>query len=357
MNLQDIKELALHSLRGTTPDPTKYSNQDVNEALRAEIKELAGTYNAYRRNKLDVFEIIQETNDMILPKYVEEFMGTFAEIKTVGHNQKAQFVRRRGRRRAKQFITEVGLSGVYEAFRLDKETFEVSAHAIGGAAYIDFERFLSGDEDLAEPMSLILEGIQEAVMGEVQKALLATINQVDRPSANIVVSPDFDPDSMARLCAVCRAYGGSATIFAPPEFIAAMGPDAIGLPIWKNDTGGATPVYAPEDISAIHNTGYIQQFRGNPIIMIPQSFTDETNTTTQINPGVAYVFPTGNEKIVKIVFEGETIVKDWENRDNSMEIQAYKKMGCAILSTHDWCVYQNTTLTNEADTKYEVPTK
>jgi hypothetical protein len=297
---------------------------------------------------------------MILPQYVEEFMGTFAEIKTVGHNQKAQFVRRRGRRRAKQFITEVGLSGVYEAFRLDKETFEVSAHAIGGAAYIDFERFLSGDEDLAEPMSLILEGIQEAVMGEVQKALLATINQVDRPKNNVVQSNSFDPDEMARLCGICRAYGGSATIFAPPEFIAAMGPDAIGLPVWIGEgatTGySGTPVYAPEDISAIHNTGFIQQFRGNPIVQIPQSFVDENNDVTQINPSVAYVFPTGNEKIVKIVFEGETIVKDWENRDNSMEIQAYKKMGCAILSTHDWCIYHNTEL-DGVPTKYEVPTK
>lgn len=354
-----IKELAMHALRGTSPNPSEFSQKDVVETFKSEINKLAGNYNAWRRNKYDIFEIVQEASDEILPKYVEGTMGDFAEIKTVSHGQKAQFVRKRGRQRAKQFITRVGLSGVYEAFRLDTDTFEVGTRAIGGAAYIDFERFLKGDEDLAEPMSLILEGIQEAVFGEVQKCLLAAINAPNRPAANYVETAGFDADEMGKLCAICRAYGGSATIFAPPEFIAAMGPDAIGSPIiypkGQTTTGVATPVYSPDDIQAIHNTGYIQQFRGNPIVQLPQSYIDENNEVTQINPGVAYVFPTGGEKVVKIVFEGDTIVKDWENRDNSMEIQAYKKIGCAIITNNNWCIYQNTAVNDEYETKYEAP--
>lgn len=354
-----IKELAMHVLKGTSPNPSEFSKEDVTETFKAEINKLAGSYNLWRRNKYDIFEIIQEASDEMLPKYVEEVMGNFAEIKTVAHGQKAQFVRKRGRQRAKQFITRVGLSGVYEAFRLDTDTFEVGTRAIGGAAYIDFERFLKGDEDLAEPMSLILEGIQEAVFGEVQKCLLAAINAPNRPAANYVETAGFDADEMGKLCAICRAYGGSATIFAPPEFIAAMGPDAIGLPIvfpkGQTATGVATPMYPIEDIQAIHNTGYIQQFRGNAIVQLPQSYVDENNEVTQINPGVAYVFPTGGEKVVKIVFEGDTIVKEWENRDNSMEIQAYKKIGCAIITNNNWCIYQNTAVNDEYETKYEAP--
>lgn len=160
-------------------------------------------------------------------------MGTFAEIKTVALGQKAQFVRKRGRQRAKQFITEVGLSGAYESFRLDKDTFEVGGHAMGGAAYIDFERYLTTDEDISESTDILLEGIQEALMGEVQKALIASVNAEDRPTKNVYVGAGWDANAMASLISVARAYGGSAVIFAAPEFIAEMGPDAIGQPIFK----------------------------------------------------------------------------------------------------------------------------
>ena len=352
-DIKAIKDLVVCAFLGTSPDPTKFSNTDVKESLRNEIHSLANDFNSYRRNKLDLFEIMQEAYDEILPKYVEDFMGTFAEIKTVENGKRAQFVVKRGRQRAKQFITQVGLSGVYESFRLDKDTFEVGGHAIGGAAYIDFERYICGDEDISESTEILLEGLQAAIMGEIQKALIKAANAEDRPRKNYYIGAGFDADEMANLCAVARSYGGGATIFATPEFVAAMGPDAIGMPIFNGTPGyaGATPVYSPKDINDIANTGYITTFRGNPIVQIPQSYTDETNEVTQINPGFAYIFPTGGEKIVKVVFEGPTQVDDWKHRDRSFEIEAYKKVGVAILTNHNWCIYENTDLST-TDTKY-----
>lgn len=353
-----IKELWVCAYKGISPDPTKFGKEDVKAALNKEILSLAGDYNLYRRNRYDLFEIMQESYDEILPAYVQDFMGAFSEIKIVDNGQKASFVRKRGRQRAKQFITQVGLSGVYESFRLDKDTFEVGGSAIGGAAYIDFERYMTGDEDITESTDILLEGIQEAIMGEVQKALIASVNAENRPTKNVYVGAGFDADAMADLCAIARAYGGGATIFATPEFIAAMGPDAIGLPIFNGTPGyaGATPKYSPKDIEDIANTGYITSFRGNPIVQIPQSYTDETNEVTQINPSLAYIFPTGGEKVVKIVLEGPTQVDDFKGRDRSIEIEAYKRVGVAILTNHNWCVYENTELANTDDypTKYPI---
>lgn len=352
MDFKGIKDLIVHAFRGTNPDPTKYSNSDVKNSLREEIHELAHDYKSYRNNKNILFDLYQEAVDEVLPSYVENFMGTFAEIKIVGHNQKAQFIRKRGRQRAKQFITQVGISGVYESFRLDKDTFEVGGDAIGGAAYIDFERYICGDEDISESLDVLLEGIQDAIMGKIQRALIAAVNAEDRPAKNSYVGAGFDADAMAELVAVAKAYGdGKAVIYASPEFIAAMGPDAIGQPVWNGTPGyaGATPVYSPKDINDIANTGYITSFRGTPIIQIPQSYVDTQNETTQVNPGFAYIFPAGKEKIVKVVLEGDTIVDEFKNRDRSFEIEAYKKVGVAILSNYDWCIYENTTLSNEED--------
>lgn len=372
-DLKAIKDLVVCSFYGRTPDPTKYSADDVRETVKSALKELAPDYYSFQKNKWDVYQIAQEAWTEVLPKSIEDFMGTFAEIRTVPLNQKAQFVVKTGRRRAKQFITEVGLSGVYESFRLDKNTFEVGGRAIGGAAYIDFERYLCGEdtEDIAESLEILLEGLQEAIYGEVQKALLASVNSQSRPANNRYVSAGFDADLMAKACSVAGTYGNGVTIYATPEFVAAMGPDAIGMPVYgtyaltANPTAGsapgyATPVYNPRNIEEIAAYGRIKTFRGNPIVEMPQSYTDETNEVYVTNPAVAYIFPAGREKPVKIVIEGPVQINEWGasegHRDRNMEVEVYQRIGVAILTDYDWCVYVNTDLQDQSKYPTKYPT-
>ena len=305
MNKNDIRDLYIHAFKGTSP-ATEFSVKDVKETLRAELKALAPNKYEYEKNKLEIFQIIQESFDEVLPDYVGNFIGQFAEIKSVPNGQRASFIVKRGRRRAKTFVTEVGLAGVYEAFRLDVDTFEVSAKAYGGAAYIDFERTLDGSEDLVEPLQLLLDGLQEAIYRELLKALITATQNSDMPTANIASTTNFDPAEMQRLCTIAKNYGGgNAVIFATPEFIQEMGPDAIGMPIYgpyaltANPAAGsapgyATPVYNPNDIASIAATGYITMFRGTPIVQLPQAFTDENNDTYQVPPQYAFIFPAGN---------------------------------------------------------------
>lgn len=339
---KDIKTLVELSIcaangKGYRTNTETFSKEDVDASLREEFKQLAGSVNEFMKNRYDIYQIIIETADEIVPKKVESALGAFAEIQTVGQGQKAVFKRRVGRRRAKTFLTQVGLSGVYETFRLDNNYFELGGHAVGGGATIDFERFLDGAEDMAELMEIISEGLTDAVFGEVQKALRAALKAKGRPDANRVIASKFDAAAMQKLIGVVKAYGTGAAIFATEEFVAEMGPDAI-VPGTTSYQG----VYAPSDLEDIHNTGYVRVFRGTPIVLLPQSYTDESNTTTCIDPQLAYVLPTGGEKVVKVVLEGNTQINDFKNRDNSMEIYAYKKMGAAILTHYNWGIFQNT---------------
>lgn len=345
--LQEIKELALYAAKGTAP--ANFEAENVNQALRDALNDLAGSVNQFMKNRYDIYDIIIETADEIVPNKVISALSQFAEVQVVGQGQKALFKKSVGKNRAKKFLTQVGLSGVYETFRLDKTTFEVPAMAVGGAVTIDFERMLDGAEDMAEVMQILTEGLADSVFVEVQKALKAAMNATGRPDANKVSKNTFDADAMVKLINVVRAYGSNAVIFAPPEFVAAMGPDAI-VPAGASYQG----VYHPQDIDAIHNTGYINLFRGTPIVQIPQSFIDETNTKTWIDPQLAYVLPTGGEKVVKVVLEGQTQVHDFTNRDNSMEIHVYKKMGAAILTHYNWGIYQNTGITDTSESPYGI---
>ena len=333
--IQEIKELALNAARGTAPE--NYSVENVNDALRDELKAMCSSINEFRRNQYDIFEIISETADEIVPKKVIDYVGIFAEVKTVENGQKAMFKRKLGKNRAKKFLTQVGLSGVYETFRLDTETFTVEAHAVGGAGTIDFDRMLDNAEIMPDIMDIITEGLTDSVFYEIQKALIAAYEAAGVPAANRKEGNNFVAKDMQDLVNVVRSYGTSAVIFACPEFVAAMGPDQIGDSSYK-------AVYSPKDIEDIANTGYIKMFRGTPIVQMPQSFVDETNTAVALDPQYAFVLPTGGEKVVKVVLEGPTQMWMRDNRDQSMEINAYKKMGAAILTYHNWGIYKNTAL-------------
>ena len=333
--IKELKELALHSVRDTAPET--YELGTVDEALRGEIAKMCDSVNNFMRNRYDIYDIIITVADEVVPAKTFDVLGQFAEIKSVPQGQKALFrVNGLGRNRAKKFLTQVGLSGLYETFRLDSSTFELGGKAIGGAASIDFERFLDGADNMADLMDIITEGLTDAVFGEVQKALVAAFSVM--PDTNKSTNSTFIAKEMLRIVNVVKAYGGNAVIFATPEFVGEMGPDAI-----------AANTYHDDDIDAIHKTGRIKIFRGTPIVEIPQSFIDEKNDMTWINPQNAYILPTGKEKVVKIVFEGNTQVWDLKNPDNSMEIHTYKKIGTAIMTYHNWGIYQNTSIGVDKD--------
>ena len=340
MTLKELRDIALHAAKGTAP--ANFTVENVNDAFIDGLKELAGSYNQFMKNRYDIYDIVIEAIDEILPKNVIDALGAFAEVKVVALGEKAMFRRSLGRARAKKFLTQVGLSGVYETFRLDADTFEIGAHAVGGGATIDFERMLDGAESLAEVVGIVTEGLENAVYVEVQKALVAALAVM--PATN-KYSGAWSADEMVKLMNVVRAYG-SPVIFAAPEFVAAMGADAI-IPVGTYGTSyPAVGQYSPKDIEAIHDFGFINVFRGAPVVQIPQSFVDESNTETYVNPRLAYIFPAGQEKVVKVVLEGATQIRDHENKDNSMEVWAWKKMGCAILTHHNWAMYQNESLTD-----------
>ena len=338
--IQEMKELALHAVRGTAP--ANFAKEDVNGALREAMNGLAGDLTQFMKNRYDIYGIIIEAADEYVPQRVIQELSMFADVVNVPQGQTVEFKRKLGRNRAKSFLTQVGLSGVYETFRLDADKVSIKAHAVGGAARIDFERFLDGYETMTDLMEIINEGLVEAVYCEVQKALQAAWGAQGAPAANRHTAASFEAKAMQKLIGVVKAYGAGAVIFATPQFIEDMGPDAI-VPGSTNYQG----IYAPGDIEDIRTKGRISIFRGTPIVELPQSFVDEQNDKWVLDSQYAYVLPTGGDKVVKVVFEGTTQIYDWTNKDQSMEIHTYKKMGVAIMAYNNWAIYQNTSLAGD----------
>lgn len=340
MTLNELRELARHAAHRTAPET--YSVSSVDAAVAEGFKNLTGSINDFMRNRYDIYDIIIENADEIVPNKVMDAMGQFAEIIQLANGEKKLFKRGGlGRNRAKKFLTQVGLNGLYETFRLDEETFTLKTKAIGGAVSIDFERMMDGAETISEFMDVLTEAQVDGIYGEVQKALMAAVEETSMPTANKFAG-SYSASDLLTLINTVKTYGGSATIFASPEFIAAMGADAI-VPAVTN----AQAIYHPDDIDAIHNLGRIRIFRGCPIVELRQSFLDESNTKVMIHPQYAYILPSGKEKIVKIAMEGGTQMYDVVNPDQSVEIHTYRKIGVGILAYNNWGVYKNESIDAE----------
>ena len=306
----------------------------MNETLRKELNELAGTYSLFRENKNLIYSMIEETLDEILPKKIMQRYDQYAEVKTFAQGDKPVFRRplNNTRQRAKQFITRVGLAGIYEVFKLgpsESESFEVRTSAIGGAAQIGFEEFLDGRVDFAEVTKIVMEGMDELIAKEVAAALKASVNQL--PPANRVACAGFDEAAMDRLIMIAAAYG-TPTIYCTYEFAVRMIPQEA----WRYTEAMKTELW---------NTGRLAQYKGTKVVILEQSFDDETNTRKVIDPGYAWVIPTGADgKPVKIAFEGGTIVDDYVGYDRSREIQVYKKVGVVCMLANNICAYVDTSL-------------
>jgi hypothetical protein len=345
LNKQDLLALAKTVARADKSAPTAYSFKGENfsyealtETLRKEFNEYASTYRDYKSNQNLIFSVIEETLDDILPKKVEEAYSMFAEVKTFKQGDKPLFRRKiSARNRAKQFITRVGLAGIYEVFKLGgEESFEVQTSAIGGAAQIGFEEFLDGRVDFAEVTAIVMEGMDELIYHEIGAALIAAIDQL--PLANRYVADGFNEVAFDRAVAVASAYG-EPTIYCSYDFAVKMIPskqwmytDAMKTELWNN--------------------GHFTNYKGKKVIILPNGFVDETNATRSVDPGYCWIIPSGGDnKPVKVAFEGQTIVDEYVNADRSREIQVYKKVGVIALMTNNIVSYKDTSLAGKVSLK------
>ena len=333
LDKNNLVQLMKVAMTANASAPTNYSFNGasldynaVQETLREELNSLCGTHADYRENKNLIFRVIEEVVDEVLPEKVKKYYSELAEVRVFAQGDRVEFKRNRtNNRRAKQFITRAGLAGVYEVFKLGKreETFEIKTSALGGAAQIGFEEFLDGRIDMAEVLSYVLEGIDETIQEEVTKAMESGVNQL--PTANRVEINGWDEAEMDRLVSIAAAYG-TPVIYCTREFAVRMVPAA-------GDRSDAMK-------EVIWNNGWLGNYKGTRVVILQQSFTDETNSKKVVNPGHAWVIATGaNGKPVYIAMEGQTLMDERQNGDWSREIQLYKKVGVAAMLNNSVCHY------------------
>ena len=347
LSRESLRTLALQTASANPSAPiaysfenSNYSYADLNNALRNELNELVGSYALWRENHNTVFALMEEIITDKLPAKVMQQYGAFAEVKTYRQGEKPIFTQRiteASRRRAKQFIAmPAGLAGRYEVFKLDGRSYEVKTSAMGAACQIAIEEFLDGRVDMATLIDIVMEGMDDKIYAEIASVLIAAVGTIQE--ANKFEGDSFIEEEMDALLAVADSYGnGRSTIYCTFEFAAQMLPDNA----WEH--GKMSDAMKDE----YWRNGRLANYKNHQVIVLRQSFVDETNTTKVIDPAYAWIIPGGAEKPIKIAFEGDTMIKEEDNDDWSKGIHFYKKVGVAAMINNDICVYKNTSLVKE----------
>ena len=311
-----------------------FSINDMHEALKTQMRDLLCengkiNYSKWSMNNKMIFALLAEMVDTVLPKTIEQAgIGRFIDMKTVGHGDKPRFFVKKGIKNVKRFVTKVSAAGVYDRVRLDKDYFDVETYIHGGAVYQSMEAFLAGDGDINEVLDILLGNLEESIYVDVTTALQGAVSSM--PAANQATHAGFDATKFNGVLATVRAYG-APTIFCTQEFAATLVPTA--------------QFTADADKNDMRNQGYIGKYLGADVVVLDQSFEDELNAKKVINPQYAYILPAGAQELpIKLIFEGDTVIRDVQNADWSFEIQLYKKFGIALVHTNHFGIFRNTAL-------------
>ena len=348
LNFNEMKKLAVALVKATPTAAVAYtytadnganknfSYEDLQNTLRAELLPYAGTYRLFKENENFIFRLLEETIDEVLPARIMQQYSSFAEIKQFPQGSKPIFIQRittASKRRAKQFIGRAAVNGLYEVFKLDGRSYEVTTNAIGGAAGMGFEEWLDGRVDFADVLDILYQGIDECIYQEIEAQLIGAVTAV--PASHKVSVGGFVETSMDKLLQIADQYGAKSDIYCTFEFAATMLPSTG----WVSD----------EMRNQKWNNGYLGNYKGHKVIVLNQGFEEnaagQIDSTRVIDPSYAWIIPGGAEKPVKIALEGNTIVSEYTNYDQSREVHCYKKVGVRAVFADNICVYRNTNLT------------
>ena len=338
-NIKDIIDLAVATVTKENI-PSEFTAADLEDSLREQLSAFQD-YKYLRKHAADLYEIIEEVANVVIPRKVLEQFGGFADIRRKGYGEKISFTVRTGKYRGKKFVTKAGDQGIYKTFTLDNRELVMQPRVYAGATRLEIEDFLLGRISMAELLDVLTEALGEKLYLEIEKALVASFNAPERPAANKYSGNGLIIEEFDKLINTVRAYGDSVNIYCTFAFASKL----YNAPGWAS---AVSPKISTRDLEDIRNQGYVGMYKGCNVIILNQSFTDDTNTETLIDDSYAYIMPVGAEKPVKIAFEGPTFVRNFTDAVLSEEISLEQMFDVAVLSHNYWAIYRDESLAPES---------
>ena len=331
MEKQVLKQLLVAAARPSTSINFADAQSAAKNALIEHFGIADVSLRDLRRYRNDIFAIIEEVIEEVLPLELESRVGQFAEIKSFGRDEAVKFtIKGLGKNRIIRSIVKGARGGLYRARRLDDRDFMVTTEVWTVGYQITLEELLSGRRTVSELVDLIAKGFVELIYVEVVKALRAAYSSA--PAANTHTASGIQEAELQNIIRVIKQYGNPIIVGFESETQKLL------------NVAGAVSAYNPNiaaaDLDEIRNNGQVSIYRGTPILNIPNYFMDESNEQWMFKEGDLFILPI-NEKPVKVAMHGDMYTAEVAQPHGGMEWSAHRLMGIGILFYNNIGIYKD----------------
>ena len=339
------------------------SLNSLDSAFRDQMRILCGYDEVTGRQDVHVFEqneplvysLMETVINEAAPKKVEQQYKGLCEFKRFGENERPVFrlrVTNASRRRALKFISRGAIAGIYDAFELAGDVAEGKIFDLVGAGRISYMNFITGEFTMTDVMDIILEGFDKRVIEAISSALVGLVKNLQ--TQNKKGATGFSADLFDSLLSIADTYGTAPSyIFCTKLFAQKLFPY----------TTGTYSAYTDEQKAELfRNGGWLRNYKGmHPIVIIEQSYEDETYTKKVMKDGLCLIMPNNglvNGLPIKIGEIGSTHVRRRNTTDWALEVEAFKQYSVTIVCDNDLFAYIDTSLLEDGEslTTYSVET-
>lgn len=338
MNKEKLMELLVAS--ATNKATTNFTVSDVHEAARVALLEAVGYTGKevvdgrfIRANREEIFAIIEEVVDSVLPDQMQDILGQYAEVKSFGRGDQVIFhVRKLNNNRVKMGIVPGARGGVYRARRLDTRDLAIETDVWTVGYSVTLEELLTGSSTLADVISAITQGLTEKVYIEVVKALRAAYSVVPANNKATSSGDDIDLAGLDKVVKTISAYGRPVII----GFSSLIDQIKNMYPLTTNN-----PNTPSEDLSDLRRQGFVSLYKGTPVIKLPNYFADESNSQWIFKEDDIFVLPS-DERPVKVAMQGDAYTSAVDQPHGGQEWHLHKMCGVGILFNNAIGIYRQT---------------
>ena len=305
-------------------DSEKVTRADLENYLRDKINnEILGglsIYQAYRRNKTTLFEIIEEIVDLAISNDIMEvpFVDNFVEFKNRALGDKTAWYSE-----GKTYLSVVSFAGNHwdtnrEALDAGEE-FTLSKEWVYIHVYDELERFLLNISSLEKLTDVIYKSFNKYIK---ERVYMQFQNIMDVVPAEFSVKGNSE-EAVGNLCDLVQAAGGYSSL------------TIAGTKAALRKLGAIIPdkYFADSQREAKASTGTIGEWEGNRLMVIPQVLKDGTFELALDNDAVFVMG--GDVKPIKLEFIGDTRTQEVRdgriNNDMTMELQVQTCFGMGMM--------------------------
>lgn len=321
---KDVIKLAVDLAKGKV---TNYSASEANEALRkafAELLEFSLEGNGkidrktFRRNKVRIFEILEEIiNETLHEGLANQFDG-FAEYRNLAWGDTNLFKVPANNIFRVSLVSD-GNGNIRRQRLKDGQEFTVSLDTYGIKVGEDFHRFLAGRVDWAEFIQGIADSFRKDLTERIYLAVYNSYGSYGSTYHNHF-SNGFTEDDLVEMAMHIEARTGEkVAVYGTKLALRKLSPDHISD--------------AMKD--ARNKTGYYGEIAGIELREIPQAHKYGSDEFV-IDNNFLLILPQNPDKMVKIVNEGDAIIQDQQGgqtADMMQEYSVFNRFGIAIITS------------------------